>query len=183
MSKVNNWYVITGGPSTGKTTLLAELEKLGHSTIPEAARTLIDKALAKGISVAEFRADEKRFQEDVAHLKAEIEATHNTDLLTFFDRGMQDTIAYMRYYGYNIEKKIENYMKNSIYKNVFLLEPLSAYRSDYARTEDHGFTKKMHKLLHDAYSEFGMKPILVPALASAQRANFVLDYIKEDQSK
>lgn len=181
MNQTNNWYVITGGPSTGKTTLLAELQKLGHNTMPEAARTLIDKALAKGISVAEFRADEKRFQEDVAHLKAEIETAHDTDRLTFFDRGMQDTIAYMRYYDYDIEKKIESYMNKFTYKNVFLLEPLSIFNSDYARTEDHDFTIKIQKLLHDAYTEFGMKPILVPALAPAQRVDYILDKIKEEQ--
>ena len=85
MGKNNNWYVITGGPSAGKTTLLAELEKLGYKTIPEAARTLIDEAVAEGIDVNALRVDEKRFQEDVARLKESIETTHDASTPTFFD--------------------------------------------------------------------------------------------------
>ena len=178
----NNWYVITGGPSTGKTTLLAELEKLGHKTVPEAARTVIDKALEKGISVKELRADEKRFQHEVARLKEKIESEHDNNILTFFDRGMQDTLAYMRHYGFSIEKWITKLMYNAAYQKVFLLEPLPDFQSDYARTEDKGFTEKLNKLLDDVYTEFGMKPISVPAVSLEDRVKFVLDKVKVEQT-
>lgn len=177
MSK-NNWYVITGGPSTGKTTLLKQLEKLGHKTIPEAARTVIDEALGKGISVEELRSDEKRFQNDVARLKEKIEATHDKSVLTFFDRGMQDTVAYMRLYSFNIDDWVASLMDKAKYQKVFLLEPLSTYQSDYARIEDYGAAKGLHKLLRDAYVEFGMEPILVPAAGLDDRVKIILDNIE-----
>ena len=44
----SSWYVITGGPSTGKTTLLEELAKRGYKTIPEVARVVIDEGIAAG---------------------------------------------------------------------------------------------------------------------------------------
>lgn len=178
----NNWYVITGGPSSGKTTLLKELEKLGHKTIPEAARTVIDEALKKGISVEELRSNEKRFQNDVARLKEKIEATHDKNVLTFFDRGMQDTVAYMRHYGFGIEDWVAVFMDKARYQKVFLLEPLSTYQSDYARTEDHDFAKNLHKLLHDAYTEFGMKPVHVPAVSLNDRVKLILDKVKMEQT-
>lgn len=178
----NNWYVITGGPSTGKTTLLKELGKLGHKTIPEAARTVIDEAMEKGISVEELRSDEKRFQDDVARLKEKIEAAHDKSVLTFFDRGMQDTVAYMRHYGFNIDEWIAALMDKAKYQKVFLLEPLSTYQSDYARTEDQDFAKSLHKLLHDAYTEFGMEPIYVPAVSLNDRVKFILDKVKVEQA-
>jgi predicted ATPase len=37
-----NWYVITGAPSSGKTTLLKELEELGYRVIHEVARAFIE---------------------------------------------------------------------------------------------------------------------------------------------
>ena len=175
---MNNWYVVTGGPSTGKTTLLAELEKLGHKTIPEAARVVIDEALAKGISVEELRADEKRFQEDVARVKETVEAERDPNTLTFFDRGMQDTTAYMRHYGFTIEPWVKALTDKSRYQKVYLLEPLPTYETDYARTEDKDFSQHLHKLLHDAYTECGMEPIIVPAVSVEDRVKFVLDRVK-----
>jgi predicted ATPase len=174
-----NWYVITGGPSTGKTTLLLELEKLGHAIIPEAARTWIDQNLAKGLSIEQMRADEKMFQEDIARLKQKIESAHPADTLTFLDRGMHDTLAYLRHYGFGIEDWIQKAVEGSHYKKVFVLEPLAAFQKDYARTEDQDFTQKLTKLLHDAYKEYGMKPISVPAMPITQRVAFVLEHVDQ----
>lgn len=174
----NNWYVITGGPSTGKTTLLAELEKRGYETIPEAARTVIDEALEKGISVEELRSDEKRFQDDVAKRKEKTETALDPSIVTFFDRGMQDTVAYMNHYGFQLEDWALALMDNARYQKVFLLEPLPNYEKDYARTEDNAFVKNIQALLHDAYAEYDMVPIQVPAVGVKERVKFILDNVK-----
>jgi len=183
MSKVsNNWYVITGGPSSGKTSLIDELNKLGHRTIPEAARIVIDEAIKKGISVEELRADEKKFQDEVMRLKGEIEDSYDKNVLTFFDRGIHDTLAYFRFYGYEIDSWIKDLMDGARYQQVFLLEPLNTFKKDYARTEDHNFAKQLHKLLHDAYTEFEMEPTHVPAMSLDDRLKFILDKVKVGQT-
>jgi predicted ATPase len=180
MPSKNNWYVITGGPATGKTTLLAELEKLGHAIVPEAARAVIDEALARGTTVRELRADEKRFQEDVARMKQSIEHTLDRDALTFFDRGMHDTLAYMRHYSYAVDEWIVDLMQAAHYKKVFLLDQLPDYEQDYARTEDGDFRTNIHSLLHNAYTEYGMKPIIVPAMSLKKRLQFILGKTQEN---
>ena len=103
---MNKWYVVTGGPATGKTTLLAELEKLGHTTLPEAARIIIDQGIAEGKTVAEIRADEAQFQLKILMHKRRTEKYHPEDMLTFFDRGMHDTLAYLKLRGFKLEKNI-----------------------------------------------------------------------------
>ncbi|MEM5794016.1 MAG: AAA family ATPase [Candidatus Aenigmatarchaeota archaeon] len=45
--EVPSWYVITGEPSSGKTTILKKLEELGYFVVPETARILIDKYIKK----------------------------------------------------------------------------------------------------------------------------------------
>lgn len=175
-----NWYVITGGPMTGKTKLIDELAKRGYDTVPEAARTVIDEAIKHGISSEKLRADEKRFQDDVAILKRDIEKTHDKKTLTFFDRGMHDTIAYLNYYDYNIEDWIVDFAKKASYRKVFLLEPVGEYTQDYARTEDAAFTKRIRPLLQAAYSSYGMEPIIIPDIGLENRVNFVLNTIERD---
>jgi predicted ATPase len=177
-----NWYVITGGPMTGKTKLIEELAKLGYSTIPEAARTVIDSALNEGITTKLLRANEKDFQEQVVRLKAEIEHNQNTEEATFFDRGMHDTLAYLHHYNFTIEDWILRLIKEAHYKKVFLLEPLKEYRNDYARIEDSSFNTKIQPLLFSAYKEFGMQPIIVPDIGLEERLMFIMRAIAPSSS-
>ena len=179
MVSQNNWYVITGGPSSGKTTLLRVLEGLGHKVIHEAARSLIDEALAKGLTIDQLRANEKKFQIDVLRRKVQVEQEQDPTILTFFDRGMHDTLAYLRHYGWEINKLVQTAMQKASYRQVFLLDPLPAYENDYARTEDAAFSAKLTKLLDKAYLEYGMRPVRVPVLEPKDRADFVLHYVNQ----
>lgn len=174
---MNNWYVITGGPSTGKTKLVGELEKVGYTTISEAARALIDQALASGKAPEELRSDEKRFQEDVAKLKQKTESQLGAETTYIFDRGMHDTLAYLRHYGYEIPDWIMKLLATSTYKKVFLLDPLARYVKDYARTEDEYFSQAIPALLHEAYTEYGMDVIRVPDIGLEERKAFIIEHI------
>ena len=178
---MNNWYVITGGPSSGKTTLITELKKLGHKTIPEAARTIIDSALANGISIEELRSDEERFQHDIVRLKKETENANNKNTLTFLDRGVQDTVAYMRYYNFDVDAQLVTLINKSSYKKVFLLEPLPVFEKDYARTEGKEFADKIHKLIHEVYRESSMEPILVPNVSIKERVKIILSNVDREE--
>lgn len=174
---VNKWYVITGGPSTGKTTLLNELEKLGHMIVPEAARTWIDQELARGLTIEQIRADEEAFQHAVMKLKDEIEDNLESSVTTFLDRGKADTWAYLRHYGYESPEWIDKSIQDSGYQKVFLLDPLETYEKDYARTEDADFTDKITDLLEKAYTEAGQTPVRVPALPVKERLDFILQHV------
>lgn len=173
----NNWYVITGGPSTGKTTLLNLLSDRGYRVVPEAARTVIDSYLAQGISVEELRSDEKRFQEQVVQLKADIEATLDPHVITFFDRGMHDSDAYLRYYDFDIEEWVSDHIQNASYKKVFLLDQLHHYKSDYARVEDETFRRHIGTLLQSAYEQNNIPVEIVPDIGLENRLNHILNSI------
>lgn len=100
----SNWYVITGGPSSGKTTLIKELSKLGFITCPEAARILIDKGIKNGKSVKEIRGDEAEFQKRVLKMKIEKEKKMPRNKIVFFDRAIPDSIAYYQIFGLDSKK-------------------------------------------------------------------------------
>lgn len=54
-----NWYVITGGPGSGKTTTLNHLNMLGYHTTIEHARHFIDRQMITGKTVKEIRENQK----------------------------------------------------------------------------------------------------------------------------
>lgn len=176
----NKWYVITGGPSTGKTTLIDELNKRGYRTIPEAARMLIDIDINRGMTTQNTRSDEEKFQRGVAYAKQIIEQFSRPSDTIFFDRGMHDTLAYMMYYGYKIDLWLLELLKNSKYSKVFLLDPIGVFREDYARTEDEAFVKSLHNLLARAYSSYGMTPVRVAPGTVQERLEYILRFTETE---
>ena len=140
--KINNsnWYVITGGPSSGKTTVLKELAKLGYVVYPEAARVFIDKEMKKGKSLKEIRGNEAEFQRKVLKIKVEVEKTAPKDKIVFFDRAIPDSIAYYQIAGLNPQEVLRFCPKRK-YKKIFFLEQLP-FGQDYARIEDNKTIKK-----------------------------------------
>ncbi len=174
----DKWYVITGGPSTGKSTTQQELAKLGYATVDEAARLVIDDAVAKNVAVTDLREDEKQFQDIVVRYRVELEAKAPPNDIVFLDRGMQDSLAYYRYYQFTIEPWAMELIEQIRYGKIFLLEPLGVFKRDYARTEPLDFNDYISDLLYDAYTEYGMKPIRVPAMSVEDRVQFILEAIK-----
>lgn len=174
--KKNNWCVITGAPSSGKTTVLLELEKKGYKTYEEWARVYIDSEMQKGKTLKEIRHNELDFQKKILQLKIDFETTLNPSSLLFLDRGIPDSIAYMKLCGYGKDPILKKASKNCSYKKVFLME-LIKYESDYARTESEEEARILDTLLSDAYEELGMKVIRVPKMSVTKRIKFILSNI------
>lgn len=171
--KTNNWCVITGAPSSGKSTVLRELEKKGYKTYEEWARVYIDSEIKSGKTLKEIRNDELEFQKKILQLKIDFEKTLNPSSLVFLDRGIPDSIAYMKLCGYGKDPILKKASKNCSYKKVFLME-LIKYESDYARTESEEEAMILDKLLEDAYKELGMNVIRVPKMTVEDRIKFIL---------
>ncbi len=176
-SKKNNWYVITGTLSSGKTTLINGIKDRGYFTIPEQARVYIDAELDKGRSIQEIRANELLFQQKVLQTKVELEKGLDKNNLTFFDRGVHDSIAYYKLLGINNDGLLSSAVATSDYVRVFLLDMLE-YTEDYARVETQEERSNIHELLYDAYIESGIEVVRVPAFNTKDdRVEFVLSHI------
>lgn len=169
--KIPDWYVITGAPSSGKTTLLASLKRLGYNTVPEAARVLIDEHRRRGIPAEELRRDEGLFQQKVLEMKLQVERETPKDELHFFDRGVPDSIAYYQLCGLDT-KQIEVYSRDR-YRKIFFLEPL-AFEKDYARTESGDAVIQLNRLILDTYQNLGYEVVRIPAVSVEERVNLVV---------
>lgn len=168
----NNWYVITGAPSSGKTTTLEFLEKEGFRVFYEWARIYIDKEMKKGRTLSEIRKDELGFQRKILKLKVDFEKKLNPKELVLMERGIPDSTAYMRILGAHDDKFLQKTLKICRYKKVFLME-LIKYETDYARTESQEEAMLLDTLLEKSYTDLGIKVIRVPKMSVEERVAFI----------
>lgn len=166
------WVVVTGGPSSGKTTTIDHFKSLGFSTSPETARALIDIGIQSGLTTAEIRRDESVFNLSVLNIQIALENILIPDRLLFFDRAIPDQIAYIRLSGGDESWVREAALKRR-YHFVFLLDLLQ-FKKDYARTEDEKIAKYIDKLITEVYEELGYKVVRVPVLTIEERSTFIL---------
>ena len=122
-SKQTNWYVITGGPNSGKTCVINYLAYIGYLIRPEIARMIIDDEISKGKKLEQIRVNEVKFLKEITKLKIQVEDSTLPEQVVFWDRGIPDDIAYLNYYKADATFQIEAVQKRR-YKEIFLLEML-----------------------------------------------------------
>ena len=119
--KQTNWYVITGGPSSGKTTTVNLLNSMGYMTTIEHARHYLDTQRIIGKTVEEIRKNQQEFQLGVLEMQIEQENSLKPDELVFLDRAIPDSLAYYRFLNLEPDVKLLNALKKVVYKKVFIL--------------------------------------------------------------
>ncbi len=171
--KKTNWYVITGGPSSGKTTTVNLLKERGYITTIEHARHYLDTQRLKGRTVEEVRKNQSEFQLGVLEMQIEQESEISPDVLVFLDRAIPDALAYYRFLNLPVDGKLTEALGTVSYKKVFILDCLPLVK-DYARNEDEMAQKKIHALLSEVYESLPFPVIHVPVLPPEDRVDFIL---------
>jgi predicted ATPase len=173
-----NWYIITGGPSTGKSKTIDHLAFLGYLIRPEVARILIDDELSKGKTIEQIRGNQQEFEENILRIKIEREMQASKEELIFWERGLPDSIVYLKDCGGDLNGVIEM-SKNIRYKGIFILDLLPKYEIDYARTENSNKAKEIHEALYNCYTELGYNVVRVPVASISQRVQFIINHINK----
>lgn len=172
--------VITGGPGTGKSTLIKQLEKSGHPCLHEVSREVILKARKEGIEQL-FLQNPLLFSEMVlaGRLKQFQELSQSKEDLIFYDRGLHDVLAYLHYFDKPFPEKMHQTCENHSYDMVFILPPWKEiYSTDNERYESFEEAIKIHFHLENTYKNYKYTPIEVPKLPIAQRLSFILKKVK-----
>ena len=99
-----NWYVITGGPGSGKTTTVNLLKGRGYKTTIEHARHYIDTQRITGKTVEEIRNNQQEFQLGILDMQIKQEAILFPDEIVFLDRALPDALAYFKFLNLPIEE-------------------------------------------------------------------------------
>ena len=173
-SNETNWYVITGGPSTGKTTTIDLLQKQGYLTTIEHARHYIDTMHNEGNSVEEIRSNKKKFQLGVLEMQIAEERLLKKEDMVFLDRAIPDAMAYYQFLNLDYDEKLLNAVNGVSYKKISILDRLP-FTKDYARTENEDDQKLIHQLIIESYTNLGFTIVFVPVLPPEERVKFILD--------
>ncbi|MEJ2585383.1 MAG: ATP-binding protein [Robiginitalea sp.] len=158
--------VITGGPGTGKTVLVRELEKRGHTCFHEIIREMTEAAKREAdpdrhlVNPLAFVRDPLSFNRRI--LQGRIDQFRDAgsfqDPFVFYDRGIPDVLAYMEYFKQAYDREFSEPCLNYRYDHVFLLPPWKEiYTRDDERLESFEQACEIHECLERTYIGCGYK--------------------------
>ncbi|KZS52350.1 MULTISPECIES: AAA family ATPase [Rhizobium] len=177
---MNRLVLISGCSGGGKSTLLAELGRRGHAIVEEPGRRIVRQELEENgtalpwIDMAAFA----RRAIDTA--TADHAAASAQTGWVFFDRGLIDAAAALQHLtGEPVLKKMSAVHRYN--SSVFLTPPWpEIYVNDPERR--HGFDEAVaeYDRLAAIYPMLGYEVVMLPKVAVADRADFVLDRLSRE---
>lgn len=172
--------VITGGPGTGKSSIINELVSRGFNCFEEVSRQVTLDARKDGIEQL-FLTNPLLFSELLLNARTQQfkDAATQKDDVVFLDRGLPDVVAYMDYANSEYPEHFVDACKNHRYEKVFVLAPWQEiFVSDSERYESFEQAVEIHDALLETYERFEYDLIDVPFGSIASRADFILDLLK-----
>jgi len=177
----DRFFVITGGPGSGKTTLMEALSAAGFARTIEAGRAIIqDQSTIGGIALP--WQDRQAFAELM--LCWEMRSHHIARTSTgpvFFDRGVPDVIGYLQLTGLPVPAHMQRAADSFRYhRRVFVAPPWhEIFRHDSERKQSFDEAEQTHAAMVRAYSDLGYELVALPCEPVAVRAQFVLDSMSD----
>ncbi|MBL7868918.1 MAG: AAA family ATPase [Flavobacterium lindanitolerans] len=182
----NNFFILTGGPGVGKTSVLNELEKSGYTVMPETARAIIKEQMATDGEALPWKNKEIYMQLMVeASAESYREAISKNSLLpVFFDRGILDAVCYARMVGLDLSNEIQEIAEHYQYNTkIFIFPPWQAiYETDEERKQDWKEAEATFEAMKKTYQDYGYEIIEVPKDTVEKRKEFIINRIKQNTS-
>jgi len=176
--------VITGGPCSGKTTLIEHLSKQNFEVVTEGAIELIEE-LNKKMGVEkqkEWRKENlEEFQKMIVakQIEKESKIRAGKDEVVFFDRGLYGSLAFSKLAKVQIDRDLLLTIKSHAYDIVFLLETLSNFqqRAETGRTSNREKSIVIGELIGEVYEENGIEVIFVKEMSVKERVAFIKGHL------
>ena len=175
MPATDRLHVITGGPGSGKTTLVDALAAAGVATSAEVGRAIIREQVAIG-GIALPWADEQAFA--ALMLPREI-AAHAAALAggaaTVLDRGVPDVIGFLRVSGLPVPAAFDAAARAVRYNPRVFLAPFwsGIYTHDAERKQAPDVARATEAIMRETYAGYGYELVDLPRAPIAERVAFM----------
>ncbi len=171
--------VITGGPGTGKSSIINELLDRKYVCYEEISRQVTLEARKEGIEQL-FLTDPLLFSTKLLEGRKQqfIDASKTGTDVIFLDRGLPDVLAYMDYVNDPYPNYFVETCKTYLYDKVFVLAPWEAiFTSDSERYENFEQAIEIHDYLLKTYQRFNYELVDVPFESIEKRTDFILEQL------
>jgi predicted ATPase len=170
------FFVLTGGPSSGKSTLLDALQESGYARSLEAGRGIIQDQSAIGGRALPWD-DRVLFAEMM--LCWEMRSYHMAQQQSgpmLFDRGIPDVLGYLRLLGLPAPEHIRKAADSFRYhRRVFIAPPWpEIFRQDRERKQDFDEALRTYDALVATYTAVGYDLVEIPRAPIDERVRFLL---------
>lgn len=172
----DRFFALTGGPGSGKTTLISALRQAGFHTSVEAGRAIIRDQMAIGGPALPWN-DPALFAELMLGWEMHSHAVASMQTgPVFFDRGVPDIAGYLRASGLPAPEHIEAAASALRYnRKIFILPPWrEIFGEDSDRKQDFQEAVRTHEAMVEVYTALGYELVTVPCLPVGERRRFVL---------
>lgn len=169
------FFVLTGGPGAGKTTLIEALRARGFATTEEAGRGVIREQMQAGGDGLPW-IDRERFAELMFEWELrsyrDAERRHGP---VVFDRGLPDTIGYLRLEGLEVPAWMEEETWRLRYNaHVFIAPPWKEiFGQDEERRQSWEVAVRTYEVMAETYADLGYALTELPRASVDERAKFV----------
>ena len=176
----NNYFIITGGPGAGKSSVLEKLKNKGFSTVSEVGRKIIKEQLAIGGN-AIHTGDKVAFRDlMLSYGIMDYQTNFNITKKVFFDRGIPELIGYSELISepmtQSIKEAVEKYRYNT---TVFIFPPWKEiYCHDEERKQSFQEACDTYYAVKKSYEVCGYQLIEIPKDTIKNRAEFILNLCK-----
>lgn len=169
--RVTQWWVLTGAPGSGKTTLANALSSLGWAMVSDPGREEFEEQLALGHTPERVRQHYRDFQHRVIQRLLRTISSMPDDARVVFDYGIAESLAFMRVAGVAWDEETVQAAAQIAFGKVFLLDlvPLGGDASDPIRAETMHERAVLRELIEDIYEALGHRPVRVPLLPISER--------------
>ena len=169
------FFVITGGPGAGKTTLIEALARAGFTVAPEAGRRILREQQAQGGRALPWIDPLAFAQAMLDHDAAAFARLRGAAGPVFCDRGIPDTIGYLRLVGLAVPPAMWRAAETHRYRErVFICPPWRAiYGTDSERRQTWEVAERTHAEMIDVYTALDYTLVEVPRAPLDERVRFV----------
>lgn len=170
--------IVTGAPCSGKSSLIAHLQKNGYQTIPEVFHLLYAQAFENNTAQSFFdNPIALRYQ--LMNTQIDLESRLNPRGTAFLDRSVWDIIFFGEWYNIPMPQDLYDLAAHQHYDCIFFLDllPQRFYQTTQFRGESFEVAQKMHQFFLERYSKIGLSFIKVPFNTVEKRASFIIDHL------
>ena len=181
--ETDRFFVLTGGPGSGKTALIEVLRQSGYYCTVEAGRGVIQEQMLIGGHALPW-ADRSLFADLMLswEMRSYRMAQPQSESV-FFDRGVIDVLEYLSLLGQAIPEYMQKAAEKFRYnRRVFIAPPWEEiFHQDGERKQDFEEAVRTYDAMVTTYNQYGYELLELPRVSVRERLDFVLQEVGESR--